>query len=192
MRREGIRRRQMRRGAEAELDVIYTQPTSGSSRRRRSHYPPSRKLPFPCGGSVSFHIKTDPLLLRLPAFLCCFILWASHWRYWQKKRLEMSLWWSKNKPDVGGAMAMAVHVKTLEVAGVLWCDRRNPEAAGSQTAQTDQINENHFCCFKLHFLKQQHSSSACSFFYFWSLLFNLLHCFSIFTFFSCISCMYLF
>lgn len=76
MRREGICRRQTPRGsslacAEAKLDVIYTQP-SGSSRRRRSHYPPSRKLPFPCGGSVSFHLKTDLLLLPLPPFFLLF------------------------------------------------------------------------------------------------------------------------
>lgn len=37
-------------------------------REEKKPLPPSRKLPFPCG-SVSFHIKMDPLLLQHPTSL---------------------------------------------------------------------------------------------------------------------------
>lgn len=52
--------------AEAELDVIYTRPTSGSSGRRRNHYLPPESCPSHVAVSVGFHIKMDPLLLQHP------------------------------------------------------------------------------------------------------------------------------
>lgn len=54
--------------AEAELDVIYTQPTSGSSGRRRNHYLAPESCPSHVAASVGFHIKMDPLLLQHPTF----------------------------------------------------------------------------------------------------------------------------
>lgn len=49
--------------AEAELDVIYTLPTSGSSGRRSNHYLPPENCPSHVAVGVSFHIKMYPLLL---------------------------------------------------------------------------------------------------------------------------------
>ncbi len=130
--------------AEAELDVIYTWPTSGSSGRRRNHYLPPESCPSHVAVSVGFHIKMDPLLLQHPtspllppptgASTHSLILKVFCRLEKEKKRRGMSRRWWPEKAGHGRTGWLSLfHVKTLKVARELCCDRTIPEAAPSHS-----------------------------------------------------------
>lgn len=129
--------------AEAELDVIYTQPTSGSRRRRRNHYLPPESCPSHMAVSVGFHIKMDPLLLQHPtspllppptvASSHCLILKV----FWRLEKRSDGQWaGDDDQKKRGTGPSDGCHyfmTKTSKVARELCCDRMIPEAAPSHS-----------------------------------------------------------
>lgn len=106
-------------------------------REEKKPLPPSRKLPFPCG-SVSFHIKMDPLLLQHSTSLLLPSPTAapSHsliLKVFRRLEIEGSGNDQEMMTGQSGAWLSPFHVKTLKVAWELCCDRMIPEAAQSHS-----------------------------------------------------------
>lgn len=130
--------------AQAELDVIYTLPTSGSGGRRSNHYLPPESCPSHVAQSVGFHIKMDPLLLQhptsaaqapAPSFQRCF----SDEKQKEARQGMSRRWWLEKSKARVDQMAVTISCQNIKSStrALLWQDDSpgciTPSAAQMET-----------------------------------------------------------